>query len=104
MARVPTIAEEDAERPNRERECLVGERPRIVNCMKAALARLGIRHFKPTLRQTAGRLATGIHHRGHAIAAKCLGQVAARHGAAALRRQPDQGDRGGSSETIGTAA
>jgi hypothetical protein len=25
MARVPTIAEEDAKRPNRERECLVGE-------------------------------------------------------------------------------
>src|SRR5437660_5610037 len=28
MARVPTIAEEDAKRPNRERECLVGERTR----------------------------------------------------------------------------
>ena len=26
MARVPTIAEEDAKRPNRERDCLVGER------------------------------------------------------------------------------
>src|SRR6202022_4580752 len=26
MARVPTIAEEDAKRPNRERECLVGAR------------------------------------------------------------------------------
>jgi transposase len=31
MARVPTIAEEDAKRPNRERDCLVGERTRIVN-------------------------------------------------------------------------
>ena len=30
MARVPTIAEEDAKRPNRERESLVGERTRIV--------------------------------------------------------------------------
>src|SRR6187401_796777 len=29
MARVPTIAEEDAKRPNRERDCLVGERTRI---------------------------------------------------------------------------
>src|SRR5438270_2566714 len=28
MARVPTIAEEDAKRPNRERDCLVGE-PRV---------------------------------------------------------------------------
>src|ERR1700692_1511816 len=58
MARVPTIAEEDAKRPNRERECLVGERTRIVNRMKATLARLGIRSFKPTLRKAADRLAT----------------------------------------------
>src|SRR6201995_5671349 len=58
MARVPTIAEEDAKRPNRERECLVGERTRIVNRMKATLARLGVRNFKPTLRQAAERLAT----------------------------------------------
>src|SRR6266446_4331738 len=51
MSRVPTIAEEDAKRPNRERECLVGERTRIINRMKATLARLGIRNFKPTLRK-----------------------------------------------------
>src|SRR6185503_17666583 len=37
MARVPTIAEEDAKRPNRERECLVGERTRIVNRIKSTL-------------------------------------------------------------------
>ena len=54
----PTIAEEDAKRPNRERECLVGERTRVVNRMKATLARLGIRNFKPTLRKAAERLAT----------------------------------------------
>jgi transposase len=58
MARVPTIAEEDAKRPNRERECLVGERTRIINRMKGTLARLGIRTFKPTLRKAAERLAT----------------------------------------------
>ncbi len=58
MARVPTIAEEDAKRPNRERECLVGERTRIVNRMKGTLARLGIRTFKPTLRKAEERLAT----------------------------------------------
>jgi len=58
MARVPTITEEDAKRPNRERECLVGERTRIANRMKATLARLGVRNFKPTLRKAAERLAT----------------------------------------------
>src|SRR3979411_2298184 len=58
MTRVPTMAEEDAKRPNREREGLVGERTRIINRMKATLARLGIRNFKPTLRKAAERLAT----------------------------------------------
>jgi transposase len=58
MARVPTIAEEDAKRPNRERDCLVGERTRIVNRIKSTLVRLGIRNFKPTLRKAAERLAS----------------------------------------------
>src|SRR5438874_7127498 len=58
MARIPTIAEEDAKRPNRERECLVRERTRIVNRMKGTLAWLGIRNFKPTLRTAAERFAT----------------------------------------------
>jgi transposase len=39
----PTIAEEDAKRPSREREGLVGERTRIVNRIKSTLARLGVR-------------------------------------------------------------
>ena len=58
MAAVPTLAEEDARRPNRERECLVSERTRIVNRIKAGLVRLGIRGFKPTLRNSAERLET----------------------------------------------
>ena len=58
MARVPTIVEEDAKRPNRERACLVGERTRIANRMKATLARLGIRNLKLTLRKAAERLAS----------------------------------------------
>jgi transposase len=56
MAAVPTLEEEDARRPNREREGLVGERTRIVNRVKAGLARLGIRGFKPSLRNAAERL------------------------------------------------
>jgi transposase len=58
MAAVPTLDEEDARRPNREREGLVGERTRIVNRIKAGLVRLGIRGFKPTLRNAAERLET----------------------------------------------
>jgi transposase len=58
MAAVPTLDEEDARRPNREREGLVGERTRIVNRIKAGLVRLGIRGFEPTLRNAAERLET----------------------------------------------
>jgi transposase len=58
MAAVPALEEEDARRPNRERECLVGERTRIVNRVKAGLVRMGIRGFKPTLRNAAERLET----------------------------------------------
>jgi transposase len=52
MVAVPTIEEEDVKRPSRERESLVGERTRIINRMKSALVRLGIRGFKPQLRKT----------------------------------------------------
>ena len=58
MVAVPSIEEEDAKRPNRERENLVGERTRIINRMKSALARLGIRGFKPELRKAPQRLDT----------------------------------------------
>jgi transposase len=41
MVAIPTLIEEDAKRPTRERENLVGERGRLVNRMKATLVRLG---------------------------------------------------------------
>jgi transposase len=56
MVTIPTIQAEDAKRPNRERESLVGEQTRIVNRMKAALIRLGIRGFNPKLKKAAARL------------------------------------------------
>jgi len=56
MVAIPTLEEEDAKRPSRERESLVGERTRIVNRMKSALARLGIRGFKPELRKAPQRI------------------------------------------------
>jgi transposase len=60
MAAIPTIEAEDAKRPSRERESLVGERTRIGNRMKSTFARLGIRGFKPTLRGPAPAKAGGI--------------------------------------------
>jgi transposase len=56
MVAIPTIKDEDAKRPNRERQSLVGEQTRIVNRMKAALIRLGIRGFNPKLKKAADRL------------------------------------------------
>ena len=58
MAAIPTLEEEeeDARRPNRERENLVTERTRLVNQMKAILVRFGIRTFKPTLRKADEKL------------------------------------------------
>jgi transposase len=56
MVAIPTTQDEDAKRPNRERESLVGEQSRIVNRMKAALVRLGIRGFNPKLKKAVERL------------------------------------------------
>jgi len=58
MAAIPSLKEEDAKRPTREREQLVGKRTGIVNRMKAALVRLGIRGFNPKLRKAPERLLT----------------------------------------------
>jgi transposase len=57
MVAIPTLEEEDAKRPSRERENLVGEKTRIINRMKGMLARLGIRGFKPELCRARERLA-----------------------------------------------
>ena len=56
MVAIPTLEEEDARRPNREREGLVGERTRIINRMRGCLARLGIRGFGPASRGAPDRL------------------------------------------------
>ena len=56
MVAIPTLKDEDAKRPNREHDSLIGERSRIVNRMKAALVRLGIRGFNPKLKRAATRL------------------------------------------------
>jgi transposase len=56
MVAIPTAEEEDAKRPNRERDSLVTEQTRIVNQVKASLIRFGIRSFRPKLRKAEEQL------------------------------------------------
>ena len=56
MVAIPTLAQEDARRPNREHENLVGERTRILNRLKAAMIRHGIRNFNIKLRKALEKL------------------------------------------------
>ena len=75
MVAIPTVDEEDAKRPSRERENLVGERTRIVNRMKSTLARLGIRGFKPALRKAPQRLDALRTPEGNAIPANTVDEL-----------------------------
>jgi len=75
MAAIPTIEDEDARRPSRERESLVKECTRIVNRVRAALARLGIRGFRPTLAQASKQLETLRTPEGSAVPANTLAEL-----------------------------
>jgi transposase len=72
---IPTLDEEDAKRPNRERESLVGEQSRLVNRMKATLVRLGIRGFNPKLKLAAERLETLRTPEGEPILPNTLAEL-----------------------------
>ena len=56
MVAILTIEEEDARRPNRERQNLVTEQTRIINQIKAIFIRFGIRSLRPTTRKVAEKL------------------------------------------------
>ena len=58
MVAVPTLVEEDAKRPNRERQVLVAEQTRLIARLKSALVRFGIRGFNPKLKAAPARLET----------------------------------------------
>src|SRR5262249_38608678 len=85
MAAIPTIVDEDARRPSRERENLVKEATRLenlvkeatrlVNRMKANLARLGIRGFRPHLARAARQLQTLQTPEGAALPANTLAEL-----------------------------
>lgn len=75
MVAIPTYEEEDAKRPSRERESLVGERTRIINRMKGALARLGIRGFKPELRRAPEKLSALLTPEGELLPSNLLEEM-----------------------------
>src|SRR5262247_1160362 len=75
MVAIPTLAQEDAKRPNRERESLVGEQSRIINRIKATLARLGIRSFNPKLKKAPERLEHLRTPEGEPIPPNTLGEL-----------------------------
>ena len=88
MAAIPTLEQEDARRPNREREGLVGERTRIINRMKGSLARLGIRGFRPASRGASDRLEALRTPEGVALPPNTLAEL--RRDMARLRFVSDQ--------------
>ena len=75
MAAIPSIEDEDARRPSRERASLVKECTRIVNRVKANLARLGIRGFRPALSRASKQLQTLRTPEGSAVPANTLGEM-----------------------------
>src|ERR687886_2047730 len=60
MVAVPALTQKDERPPGREREALIAERTRIINRLKAVMAWLGIRGFKPQLRSAPAKL-DGVH-------------------------------------------
>ena len=75
MCAIPTFAEEDARRPHRERETLVGEQTTIINRIKATLARLGIRSFDAKLEKSPERLEQLRTPEGEAIPPNTLAEL-----------------------------
>jgi transposase len=56
MVRVPSLAEEDARRPGRERDKLVRERVGLENQIQSQLCLHGICDFRPRLKKAAEKL------------------------------------------------
>jgi transposase len=75
MVAIPTLEEEDAKRPNREREHLVGRCTSITNRLKATFVRLGIRGLNPALRKAPERVAALRTPEGEPIPSNTLAEL-----------------------------
>jgi transposase len=75
MAAIPSLAEEDAKRGQRERRTLGREVSRIINRVKSSLARLGIRGFNPKRRDAVARLGSLRTGDGEAVPPLSLAEL-----------------------------
>lgn len=75
VVRVPTHEEEDARRPNRERENLIKERGRHVNRIKGLCAQQGILHYEPMRADRRERLAELRTGDGRSLAPRLLAEI-----------------------------
>lgn len=96
MAAIPTLA--DAKGPGRERQSLVGERIRIINRLKANLARLAFAEPGSGIEPAGGLTHAGARGRSGEHA----GRTAARP--PALHQAADQGDRDNPYQALGASA
>jgi len=75
MVQIPTLQEEDARRPNREREVIVREQTRLINRVKATMAWLGITGVSLTTRDATKKLAELRTPNGEPIPPFTLGEL-----------------------------
>jgi len=104
MVVVPSIEAEDAKTPHRERVARSRECTKVINRMKATLARLGIRDFKPDLKKAANRLDELRLPTGEAALLQTLRGVETRLGKSGLRQVPAMSRRSCSKATATVSA
>jgi transposase len=75
MVRVPSIAEEDARRPGRERDKLVVERVGLENQIQSLLCLHGICDFRPRLKKAAEKLEALRARSGAALPPQTMAQL-----------------------------
>src|SRR5271154_5154390 len=75
MVRVPSIEEEDARRPGRERDKLVRERVGLENQVESLLCLHGIGNFRPRLKKAAEKLEALRMRSGEALPPETMAQL-----------------------------
>ncbi len=75
MAAIPTVAEEDARRPNREHQRLREESTALISRMKSTLVRFGIRNFNVKLIKASERLEALPGPEGAPLPPNTLGEM-----------------------------